>query len=198
MPRAWRFSPPNSVHHVINRGNDRQCLFASDKDFEGFLELMAWAKQRSPIRIVAYCLMGNHWHFILWPEDQFAIRRFLHRLCTTHAVKRRRESDTIGQGHIYQGRYQAFIIESERYYFRAMRYVEANAARSGLVRSARDWRWSSFAERLGQSRGLLDHGPLPLPSNWAATVDELLPGEFLADIRKRTGRQFKNCQTPSP
>jgi putative transposase len=141
--------------------------------------------------------MGNHWHLIHWPEDELAIRRFVHRLCTTHAVKRRRESGTIGQGHIYQGRYQAFIIESEAYYFRAIRYVEANAIRSGLVSSARDWRWSSLAERLGQSRGLLDDGPLPLPSNWAAIVDEMLPKEFLAGIRKRTGRQFKDCHTSS-
>lgn len=197
MPRRLRFSPPNSVHHVINRGNDRHCLFASGDEFEDFLELMAWAKQRSPVRIIAYCLMGNHWHLILWPEDTHSIRRFIHRLCTTHSIKSRRESGTIGEGHIYQGRYHSFIIESETYYFRAMRYVEANPLRSGLVPSARDWQWSSLVERLGRRRSLVDDGPFALPPDWPDLVDENLPYDFVSDIRKRTGRSFESCHTRS-
>ena len=98
MPRPLRFSPPDSVLHAINRGNDRRCLFESVADYEDFLELVAWAKQQSPMRILAYCLMPNHWHLILWPETADAVSLFLHRLCTTHSVKRRRETGTVGLG----------------------------------------------------------------------------------------------------
>ncbi|MEO8681663.1 MAG: transposase [Vicinamibacterales bacterium] len=195
MPRPLRSFQPNGVYHVLNRGNDRQCLFPTSDAFEEFLELMAWAKRRSPVRLIAYCIMPNHWHFIIWAEQSLSIPRFLHRLCTTHAVKSRREAGTLGEGHIYQGRYHSFGIESEAYYFRAIRYVEANAVRSHLVQNARDWRWSSLAERLGRRRGLLDDGPLVLPANWPDLVEEALPADFLGDIRKRTGRDFKNCHS---
>ena len=185
MPRSRRFSPPNSVHHILNRGNDRQCLFDSPEEFEEFLDIARWAKTRKPIRIVAYVLMPNHWHFVVWPEEEHSIRKFMHLVGTTHAVRRRGLTKTIGQGHIYQGRYHSFIIDSETYCYRALRYVEANPVMAGLVDTAQQWHWSSLAERLGNDRGLLDPGPVPLPDDWAKTVDEALPQEFLDDIRKK-------------
>ena len=184
MPRSRRYSPPNCVQHLINRGNDRQCLFDCREEFEEFLDLMRWAKRQCPIRIVAYVLMANHWHFVVWPEEKDSVARFVHRLCTTHAIRRRRMTNTIGEGHIYQGRYKPFTIDSEIYYYRVLRYVEANPLRAGLVRSAKDWRWSSLAERLGTPRGLLDSGPLPLPDNWVQSADAALPPDFLKDVRK--------------
>jgi putative transposase len=188
MPRPLRFSPPDSVLHAINRGNDRRGLFDSPEDYGQFLDLVAWAKQQTPMRILAYCLMPNHWHFILWPETQDAVSRFLHRLCTTHSVNRRRETRTVGQGHIYQDRYHGFIIQSEMYYLRAIRYVESNPLRAGLVSRAADWQWSSLRERTSSSARLIQDGPLRLPDNWAQSVDESLPPDFLEDIRNRLHR----------
>ena len=185
MPRPKRFLPPDSVLHAINRGNDRRCLFDSSRDYGGFLELVAWAKQQTPMRILAYCLMPNHWHFVLWPETADAVSLFFHRLCTTHSIKRRRETGTIGQGHIYQNRYHGFVIESEAYYLRALRYVESNPLRAGLVSTAADWPWSSLQERLGERRSLIEDGPLRLPDNWAKSVEGSLPTDFLEDIRSR-------------
>jgi putative transposase len=185
MPRSRRYSPPDSLHHIINRGNDRRCLFDSPEEFEGFLDLMSWAKGQCPLRILAYALIENHFHFVVWPETEHAIELFMHRLSTTHAVRRRRVTGTVGHGHIYQGRYRGFIIDSESYYYRALRYVEANPLRAKLVRTAKDWPWSSLTERLGRDRGILDEGPLALPDNWAELVDEPLPQEFLDDIRKK-------------
>jgi putative transposase len=188
MPRAARYTPSDSVHHVINRGNDRRCLFDSPSAFADFLALVAWAKGCCPVRVVAYCLMPNHWHFVLWPEEPRAMAAFLHRLCTTHAIRRRKLTRTVGQGHIYQHRYHAFLIESEAYYFRAIKYVEANPLRAGLVRSSVDWPWSSLAERVGENRGILDPGPLLLPANWTAQVDQGLSADDLNDIHTRLRR----------
>lgn len=188
MPRAKRLFPPNSVLHAINRGNDRRCLFDSGEEYEEFLELVAWSKQQVAMRILAYCLMPNHWHFVLWPETSQAASLFLHRLCTTHAIKRRKRTRTIGQGHIYQDRFHGFVIQSEWYYLRALRYVESNPLRAGLVQRSIDWPWSSLRERVGHGHRLLDDGPLRLPDDWVRSVDESLPPDFLADIRSRLKR----------
>ena len=100
MPRSRRNSPPNCVQHLINRGNDRQCLYDSPEEFEEFLDLMRWAKGQCPIRIIAYVLMANHWHFVVWPEEKDSVSKFAHRLCTIHSIRRRRVTNTIGEGHI--------------------------------------------------------------------------------------------------
>jgi len=203
MPRAIRYSPADSVHHVINRGSDRRRLFASLDDFAEFLDLIAWAKGHCPIRIVAYCLMPTHWHLILWPPEPNAMPSFLHRLCTTHSIRWRKSTATVGEGHVYQHRYHAFLIESEAYYFRALRYVEANPVRAGLVTSASDWPWSSLAERLGADRGILDPGPLKLPDNWPEQVEQaMIPAEledFHSKLRKHsptaTRRKRRHAKT---
>ena len=183
MPRPLRFLPAGSVHHVVNRGNDKKTLFENTRDFEEFLRLIAFAKHRATIRITSYSLMRNHWHFVLWPEQDGQIQDFLHLLTTTHAIRRRRLTCTVGHGHIYQDRYHAAAIWSERYYLNAVRYVEANALRANLVKSAEKWRWSSLYERLGHDRGILDDGPMPLPADWLAIVNTNQPDDEVTEIR---------------
>jgi len=183
MPRKLRFLPAGSVHHVINRGNDKQTLFENTRDFEDFLALVAWAKRRIPIRIPAYTLMRNHWHFVLWPAEEQQTQSFMHLLTTTHAIRRRRLTCTVGNGHIYQDRYHASGIWTERYYTNVVRYVEANPLRANLVSSADKWRWSSLHERLGHSRGILDEGPMPLPDDWVTIVNTNQPQESVDEIR---------------
>jgi putative transposase len=183
MPRSLRDLPAGCLAHALNRGNDRRTLFEVFEDFEDFLELMRWAKARCTIRIIAYCLMPNHWHFVLWPRTDHDVTIFMGDLTSAHAKRRRWQSGTIGQGHIYQDRYRAFVIHHEAYYFSAMSYVEGNARRANLVRRARDWRWSSLYERTEYPRGLLDEGPLRLPYDWADQVDQPLPIKIVEDFR---------------
>jgi len=76
-------------------------------------------------------------------------------------------------------------VDHDRYLLSLVRYIHLNPVRAGLVDTAQQWCWSSLAERLGDDRGLLDPGPVPLPDDWAKTVDEALPQEFLDDIRKK-------------
>lgn len=186
LPRHLRILPAGSVAHALNRGNDKRVLFDCPEDFELFLELVRWSKAKCTIRIIAYCLMRNHWHFVVWPKTDDDVTTFFHALTTAHAKLWRRQTRTVGCGHVYQDRYKAFPIFTERYYFTAMSYVEGNPYRAHLVDSARKWRWSSLQERAGYERGILDEGPIELPANWIESVDVMLPDQVLRDLRKRS------------
>lgn len=188
MPCNSRNLPAGCIVHVVNRGNDKRLLFERAREFEEFLRLIAWAKALCPVRIVAYCIMSNHWHFVFWVEVEWDVSAFLHRLTTTHAKRWRRRTDTEGEGHVYQDRFKASSIFNERYYFNCLRYVEQNALQAGLVRSAKDWRWSSLAERLGNGRGILSPDPVGLPIGWVELVDRPLPQCDADEIRSSLRR----------
>lgn len=183
MPRSLRNLPPGSVVHCVNRGNDKRFLFETAREFDDFLQLVAWAKSRCPVRIVAYCIMGNHWHFVIWVECKGDVSWFLHRLTTTHATSWRRRTGTVGLGHVYQDRFHSSKIFTEAYYYNVLRYVEQNPVRANLVCGSKDWRWSSLAERLGNGRCLLTEGPADLPLGWPELVDENLAAPVIEEIR---------------
>lgn len=190
MPRQLRNLPPGCVVHAVNRGNDKRLLFERAWEYEDFLALVAWAKGRCPVRIVAYCIMGNHWHFVFWVECEWDVSWFLHRLTTTHAISWRKRTKTVGCGHVYQDRFKGSKIYTEAYYYNVLRYVEQNPLRANLVRRSRDWRWSSLAERLGnRERLLLDVGPAELPLGWPELVDTNLPSEAIREIRTSLKRR---------
>jgi putative transposase len=188
MPRHSRNLPVGQVVHVVNRGNDKRLLFERAREFEEFLGLTAWAKDVCPVRIVAYCVMSNHWHFVFWVEVEWDVSAFLHRLATTHAIRWRRRTCTVGHGHVYQDRFKASSIFAERYYYNCLRYVEQNALRAGLVHSATDWQWSSIAERLGNGRRILSPDPVGLPLGWIELVDQPLPQADADEIRNSLKR----------
>ena len=188
MPRSLRNLPPGSVAHCVNRGNDKRFLFESAGHYEDFLQMVVWAKAQCAVRIVAYCLMANHWHFVFWSERTGDVSQFLHRLTTTHAKSWRRRTDTVGCGHVYGDRFHASKIFTERYYYNVLRYVEQNPLRANLVDAARDWRWSSLSERLGNERGIIEEGPAALPMEWPALVDTDLPEDDIQEIRSELQR----------
>ena len=190
MPRALRSYDDDAVLHVVNRGNDRRRLFADDRDYAAFIGLMAWSQGRSNLRVLAYALMPNHWHLVVWPRSALELSQFMRDVTGTHAAIFRTESGTKGAGHVYQDRYHAFVVDSELRYYRTLRYVEANPVRAGLVLRAQQWRWSSLQERLWEPR-LISDGPVPLPpaDHWAALVNAALAPEELFSLRPKRPRQ---------
>ena len=137
MPRPPRVFPPETALHIINRGNDRRALFSGDGEYAKFLVLIRRAARHHPVRILAYVLMPNHWHLVVVPGQTEHVSRFLQRLTGAHAARLRRATRTVGEGHVYQGRYHALVLESALRLLRTMRYVEANPVRAGLVERAR-------------------------------------------------------------
>lgn len=190
MPRAPRAFPAETALHIVNRGNDRRRLFATDREYARFLVLIRRAARDCPLRLLAYVLMPNHWHLVVWPEAPHCVPRFLQRLTGAHAAGLRRATRTVGEGHVYQGRYFAVQLESEIRLRRTLRYVEANPVRARIVERAEQWRWSSLAERL-RSPLLISPPPLELPplSEWIRLVNTPLPPTVLSALRPARRRR---------
>jgi putative transposase len=178
MPRAKRQSPGGFVYHVLNRANARQTIFRGSSDYNMFEKILTEGLSKIPMRLTGYCLMSNHWHLLLWPYDDGDLSAFMHWVTMTHTQRWHAVHNTVGTGHLYQGRFKSFPIQSEHYYLTALRYIESNPFRAGLVKSSSNWIWSSLSVRRGIAKEnvTISAGPIELPDNWASLVD-LLPGE---------------------
>ena len=192
MPRIRRVFPPGAAHHVLNRGNDRKRIFHKEGDYRAFLRLMAEAEARYPVRLLHYCLMPNHFHFEVWPETPDALPVHMRWLMNAHVRQYQQHYQTCGYGHIYQGRYKNFPIQTGRHLLAVARYVEANPLRAGLVRRAEDWMWSSLSTYGSVERPTLTEGPIAPPENWIEWVNAGSSGRELEALHQsvRRGRPF--------
>jgi putative transposase len=170
MPRTARASVGGICYHVLNRGNARGDVFYGDVDYREFVRLIATACERIPMRVMAYCLMPNHFHLVLWPRENGELSRWMQWLLTAHVRRHHRRHDS--SGHVWQGRFKAFPIQRDEHLLTVIRYVERNALRAGLVRRAENWPWCSLAaQRAEVARAFLHPGPLPRPRNWLQRVN---------------------------
>jgi len=148
MPRRPRSHLPTSYFHVMNRAIRKMPLFTRSRDYRAFLKLLGDGLGRHPVRLVAYCILSNHWHLIVGPADPTELSRLMHWVTTTHAMHWHRRRKTVGQGPVYQGRFRSVVLETLDDLLRATRYVERNGLEAGLVKRAQDWPWCSLSERL--------------------------------------------------
>ena len=133
MPRTARVAPGGLVYHVLNRAVARLPLFEKTADYEAFERVLLETQQRHPTRILAYCLMPNHWHFVLWPRNDDELTAFLRWLTHTHTMRWHAHHQTAGTGHLYQGRFKSFPVQTDEHLYAVLRYVERNAVRAKLV-----------------------------------------------------------------
>ena len=163
-------------------------VFHEDFDYETFLHVVAETQKHvNGARLLAYCLMPNHWHLVLWPRRDGELSDFMHWLTLTHTQRWHAHYQNIGGGHLYQGRFKSFPVQTDEHYLTVCRYVERNALRAGLVERAESWRWGSLAQRrgIGLARGpVLSDGPLPWPKNWLDQVNRALKEKELQSLRQ--------------
>ena len=172
MPRSKRVTLGNHVYHVLNRAAGKALLFTDTEDYHAFEELLIEAKQRIPVKILAYCLMPNHWHLLIWTHRDGDISVFIKWLATTHAARWTRKHECVGRGAVYQSRFKSVAVECGAHLFWVWRYVERNALRANLVQRAEEWRWGSLWHRYRTtSRNALDEGPMCLPVDWIDVVN---------------------------
>jgi len=152
MGRVRRVDAGGMVYHGWNRANFRSRLFKTGVHYQDFLALVEESMDFVPMRILAYCLMPNHWHLVLYPRADGDLSKFLRRITLTHTQRYHARTRTVGYGHVYQGRDKSLLVESDRHFLTLVRYVERNAKRAALVKRAEDWPWSSAHARLGGKR----------------------------------------------
>lgn len=175
MPRPLRTAPGGFVYHVLNRANGKRRIFEHDRDYLAFEGVLAEVQERIPMRILAWCVMPNHWHLLLWPREDGDLSRYMRLVTLTHTQRRHAYCATAGTGHLYQGRFKSFVVQSDAHFLTVSRYVEGNALRGKLVRRAEDWRWGSLwrlVHAKGERAPEINPWPLVRPSDWLLYVNQ--------------------------
>lgn len=186
MPRTTRIDVGGVVYHVINRANARMKIFDTDEDYLLFEKVLEDAKEKFGMRILAYCIMPNHWHLILYPKNDGDLQKFMGWLSMTHTQRWHAHHRTAGSGHLYQGRYKSFLVQTNRYLLQLFRYVERNALRAKLVKKAENWEWSSLYRReegSDEQKKLLSEWPIDIPKNYLNLVNEPHTNTELESLR---------------
>jgi putative transposase len=185
MPRRLRVATGGLVYHVLNRAVGRATLFRKQGDYAAFEKVLRQANEFRPMRLLAFCLMPNHWHLLLWPSQDGDLSEYLRWLTVTHTQRWHAHHHTSGTGPLYQGRFKSFPVEDDDHLLTVWRYVERNALRANLVKAAEEWRWSSLWHR-HQQTGVpwLCDGPLPLPERWREHVNRAESEAELEAVRR--------------
>ncbi len=159
MPRRARSIQGGLVYHILNRANARMTIFEKDDDYAAFERVLEESHARDALRILAYCVMPNHWHMVVWPKrgaDE-QVSEFFRWLTVTHTQRWHAHHHTAGSGHLYQGRF--------------------HSVRANLVEQAEAWRWSSawrYCHGDDTQQSLLADWPIPRPRNWRSRVNQAL------------------------
>jgi putative transposase len=191
MGRPHRAAEGGYVYHVLNRANARMTIFKSDADFEAFERVLIEAVQRTRTRLLSYCLMPNHWHLLVWPKEDGELSEFVGWLTLTHTQRWHAFRQSIGTGHVYQGRFKSFPIQEDDHLLTVARYAERNALRANLVRRAEQWRWGSLYRWLrgsAEDRELLAAWPLPRLAAWVEHVNRPQTEAELTALRRCISR----------
>jgi len=146
MARPLRIEFPGAVYHVTSRGDRQEKIYRDDDDRRSFLRTVGQMSERFDARLLAYCLMGNHYHLVLQTR-QANLSRCMRQLngVYTQAFNRRHALT----GHLFQGRFKAILVDRDSYLATLCRYVERNPVAARLVRSCDEWEWSSFRAHIG-------------------------------------------------
>jgi putative transposase len=140
MPRIARAIAIGYPHHITQRGNYRQTVFAEEGDYARYVELLSGFAPKYGLEIWAYCLMPNHVHFVGIPGRQESLSRTFNTVHMLYAQYFNRKRNAIG--HLWQGRFFSCVLD-ERHLYAAVRYVELNPVRGGIVEAPQDYLWCS-------------------------------------------------------
>jgi putative transposase len=147
MARLPRLTLPGYPHHVIQRGNNRQPIFASPADRETMLDLLDENARRFGVAIHAYVLMDNHFHLLATPQGTEGLPQMMQAVGRSYV--RYFNDHHKRSGTLWEGRYKSTLIQTERYLLACMVYIDLNPVRVGMVAQARDYPWSSHAHYMG-------------------------------------------------
>ena len=195
MPRPHRLVAPGVPLHVVQRGVNRGRCFYETSDFIRYLHFLLQASLAERCRVHAYCLMSNHVHLLVTPENEAACTRFMKLVNQRHTQHVNRVHTRTGT--LWEGRYRSSLVYSARYVLACYRYIELNPVRAGIARDPADYPWSSYRTN---AEGL--HNPLVHAHGTYASlgrsaearraayrelIDQALATPMIANIRSAIG-----------
>jgi putative transposase len=172
----------------------RATLFRKEGDYAAFEKVLQEGLEWQPMRVLAYCVMPNHWHMVLWPRRDGELSEYLRWVTVTHTQRWHAHHHTAGTGPLYQGRFKAFPVQSDEHLLTVCRYVERNALRANLVKRAEAWRWSSLWRRQQEDASWLADLPTPRPRSWLEFVNGAQTEAEVAALRQ-SGSSAPVCQS---
>jgi len=199
MPRVARQCPGGYVYHVWNRAAGRLRLFKKEADYLAFERILVEAHRRHPIDLLDWCLMPNHWHFVVYPSGDGQVTAFFRWLTHTHAMRSITHRRVLGMGPLYQGRFKSLPVQEDAHLLTLLRYVQRNPLRGKLVKRAAGWRWGGeWMRRHGASelKSILAAWPVDRPRDWARWGDEPQTAAETEAIRQciRRSRPFGDAK----
>ena len=159
---------------MLNRAVARLTIFEKPADYDAFMRVLDETWQEVQLPIFAMVAMPNHWHFVVRPTRDDQVSEFFRRLTVMHTMRYHAHYKTSGTGHLYQGRFKSFPIQSDDHLLTVMRYVERNPVRANFTDRAEGWEWSSAYVRrkpASERRWLTFPEDPPLPRIWRTWVN---------------------------
>jgi putative transposase len=175
------------VYHIWNRAAGRLRLFKKEEDYLAFERVLLLAHARHPLCLLDWCLMPNHWHFVVFPGEDREVTDFFRWLTHTHAMRAITHRRVMGMGPLYQGRFKSLPVQCDEHLLTLLRYVQRNPVRADLARSAADWRWGGEGVRRNgpkELRRILSPWPVDRPSHWSRWVNEPPDAKSVKMIRE--------------
>lgn len=196
MPRMARVVLPHIPHHVVQRGHNRQVVFAAVEDCRRYLNDLRELSSALDVRVYAYCLMTNHVHLLLSPGEDVATLGRLMKALAGRATRYRNRLEG-RSGTLWEGRYKSSPVQTDAYLLACCRYIELNPVRARMVANPGDYVWSSYRQRMdrGECWIDLDRNYLALADNeterrarYRAFVEQGVPEKELALMREALQR----------
>jgi putative transposase len=191
MPRQSRNDVSGEVYHVINRANARISIFESGGDFDAVIASLEETLKMIPLEIFSFCIMSNHWHFAVRSRFDGDLGRFFGKFTQKFTQRWHKYHQTVGSGHLFQGRFKSFLVQTDSYFIQLMKYIEANPLRAGMVPKAEEWKWGSLYLRInnvGMANDILKPWPVGMPNDYLLSVNEPLRKVFLDQVRNSVVR----------
>lgn len=184
MGRRPRSLSETGYYHVVSRGNRREAVFRQLADYAVYCRFVAMASRKYRTTVAHFCLMPNHVHLLAWAPDIESLSQAMHHVQRRYWFHMRRTYALTG--HLWQGRFHSFPIETEAYLLEAARYIERNPLEAKVVAALEDYPWSSYTWYV--------HGrPSPIPLKPTSVYEAL---GRIARTRQRAYRVF--VETPQP
>jgi len=206
MPRAPRYQQAGLLHHVVCRGNDKQVIFKSPKDYITYLDLLEEARKLFPLKVYNYVLMDNHIHLLVEPTEKGSLSKVMEYVSKAYAKYFNKMH--LHSGHVFQGRFKSFLIQEERYFFACTRYIDLNPVKANIVNDPKQYKWSAYGYLIGAKEPKIKLDQHDLYQELGKTIQErqiayralvissqedVFKPAFPAELTVKLPKIFKSC-----